>query len=125
MASETAHGAPAGTVGSTDTLRKVKEVELDLDRRLESVRAESARALAALEEEVRTTLRRAHVEAEQGRESAVAAARDAIEKEAEGLKREGAEEAHRIETAVTVDVRRLKGKILDTVLAAFGGASSE
>ena len=123
MASGSALGTPTGTVGSTDTLRKVKEVELDLESRLESVREESARALATLEEEVRTAIHRAQAEAEKGREETVHSARARIEQEAEAIRREGEAEAHRIETALTIDVRRLKGKLVATVLAGFAPAS--
>ena len=123
MASETVPGA--APTGSTETLRRVKQVETDLESKLAEARAESDRVLAGLRTEAEQAVRAAQADAEKVRDEAVHAARTRLEAEAEAIVKAGETEARSIEAGAKVDLDSLRSKLLKVALSGFTEASED
>ncbi|HEV2519875.1 MAG TPA: hypothetical protein VGX00_04550 [Thermoplasmata archaeon] len=85
------------TTGSAETLRKVKEVEADFDRRLAEIRAEGAATVARLGAETDELLRAARTAAEAKREAALSDARAQARREADAILAEARDAADQID----------------------------
>ena len=125
MASEAVPGSAGAASGSTETLRRVKQVETDLESKLAAAKAESERLLAQVRAEVEQAIRAAQAESEKARDLAVSSARTKLEGEADAIVRAGEAEAKQVETRLTVDLSALRQKLLSAVLAGFTEVSGE
>ncbi|HYK94044.1 MAG TPA: hypothetical protein VEY07_08415 [Thermoplasmata archaeon] len=119
MAAEAVPGGDAATSGSTETLRRVKQVETDLETKLAATRAETERLLAQVRADVELMIRSGQAESEKARDLAVTSARSKLEAEADAILRAGEAEAQKVETTLKVDLTAMRQKLLGVVLAGF------
>ncbi len=117
------HEAPPANGGANvESLKRVRQIELEAAAKLAQLKASGDAALKQLGDEAAAAVHQARTEAEAWRTGFLAKARAAAEAEAAGLLAEGGKAAREIEERTTQSVAAKRDAVLKTVLGAFRDA---
>jgi|GEM_PF-2938223 len=117
--------AKADGEGGAGSLRRVKEVEADVESRLAALRTEIEQTLGRLKTEAATAVHEARSRHQVEREVAIANARALLEADAAAILKAGEDEAKHLEAVVALDLKKVKEKLLKTVLAGLDEKSGD
>jgi vacuolar-type H+-ATPase subunit H len=119
---ETGGGATASA--SIEVLRKLKEIETELDARLVAARAQSAQQLAKAREAADLAVGVARAEADRWREVTLVAARSQAQIDSDKILADGRREAATLEQSDVTASKSTTQKVLDAVLSGFRASDS-
>jgi vacuolar-type H+-ATPase subunit H len=114
---ETGGGATASA--SIEVLRKLKEIETELDARLVAARAQSAQQIAKAREAADLAVAAARAEADRWREVTLVAARSQAQIDSDKILADGRREAATLEQSDVTASKSTTQKVLDAVLSGF------
>lgn len=115
----TGAAAPPNASAGLETLKRLKEAEVDWETRLRAVVAEGAKALADAKSEAEAAVHAARVETDRAREAALSIARTGAEAEAAKILADGERAAKSILSSGSKDLGSLRDKVLDVVVGEF------
>jgi vacuolar-type H+-ATPase subunit H len=119
MASEGSHGSGWTPADTLETLKRLKQAEVESDSRLRTVVAEGEKLLADLKTNVEAAVHGTRLAVDRHRETTLQETRRQADSEAAQILADGEGSAKAVAPLAAKDLDRLREKLLDTVVGEF------